>query len=195
MFQKVLLIKILLVHYSIQNLTEIQAECGRDVTLRCPGVDRMDFLAVAWYKIHKVGNSSGIVRRDKNDDVRVYNFPRPAVFGDNHGLFLSKVKPEDSGVYECDISAVLGEKNQSPKVNLTVGECPTQAELTTTSGAPNSTHPNSHKQEEDLPVVWSITGVVLLGLVKILLSLISILVNTLKPVRDLEADMVRLIDL
>lgn len=41
-------------------------------------------------------------------------------FGVNYSLLLPSVTPDDSGAYECAISAKLGGINQHFKVNLSV---------------------------------------------------------------------------
>ncbi|XP_044068552.1 uncharacterized protein LOC122883638 [Siniperca chuatsi] len=178
MFQKVLFIKLLLVHYATQIQAEIQASCNEDVPLKCPvvDIDSMDFLSVTWYK-HNNQKKLGIIRRGKDENLtQHYNFTRSARFGEKHSLFLDSVTPEDSGTYECYISANVGGQNQNPTVVLTVNVCTTQADLTTMTSVLNTTHSDllCHNQVEDLPVMWSIVGYVALGLAKIILSLISI---------------------
>ncbi|XP_065817840.1 uncharacterized protein [Labrus bergylta] len=167
----------------IKSQTEIHAKCKEDVTLKCSDLDSMEFLSVAWYKIDQ--QSHGIIRIDKGQEKpEIYNFTRPAMFGENYGLFLSSVTPEDSGIYECDISAGLGSTNKYPKVHLTVEECATQAELTTSTNALNSTLWVSHEHEKDLPAMWSITGFMAMGLAKIILSVISISVIRAVAIRS-----------
>ncbi|XP_038579721.1 uncharacterized protein LOC119906229 [Micropterus salmoides] len=188
MSQKVLFIKMLLVHYATQSLPEIHASCKEDVPLKCPDVDidSMDFLSVTWYKMTNKGKS-GIIRRAKGEETtQNYNFSRPARFGEKHSLFLRSVTPEDSGTYECFISANVGGQNKYLKVALTVNECTTQAELTTMTNVLNTTHSDlpCHKQVEDLPFMWSIIGYVAVGLTKIILSLISIWVIRALRVRS-----------
>ncbi|XP_035511967.1 uncharacterized protein LOC118323980 [Morone saxatilis] len=177
MLQKVLFIKLLLVHYATQTSSEITAACDEDVQLKCPSLESglTDFLSVTWYKFNQ--SKRGIIRRGKNDKVpQSYNFPRPASFGEKHSLLLTRVTPEDSGNYECSISANVGGQNQYDKVILNVNVCATQADLTTVTNVLNTTHYDSlcHKPAVDLPVMWTITGYVAVGLAKIILSIISI---------------------
>ncbi|XP_051281641.1 uncharacterized protein LOC127377614 [Dicentrarchus labrax] len=179
MLQKVLFIKLLLVHYATQTPSEITAACDEDVQLKCSSLEsgRTDFLSVTWYKLDP--SKRGIIRRGKNDEaLQSYNFTRPARFGEKYSLLLPRVTPEDSGTYECSINANVGRQNQYDKVILIVNVCASQADLTTVTNVLNTTHHVSlcHNEAEDLPVMWSITGYVAVGLAKILLSLISILV-------------------
>ncbi|KAM6929450.1 uncharacterized protein PEZ65_008704 isoform 1-T2 [Lycodopsis pacificus] len=182
MSQKVLFVKLLLLHYATQTQTEIKANCAEDVPLMCPGVDTdsMDFLSVAWYKLNKLNKTKvGIIRRGKDSKTRVYNTirsPNPR-FGEKHSLVIPSVTPEDSSTYECEISAKVGQQNQNHEVLLTVHECVTQTDTIMTTGTVlNTTQPGlpCPKQEEDMPVIWSIIGYTAVGLTKIVLSLISI---------------------
>ncbi|CAJ1084601.1 uncharacterized protein LOC123975381 [Xyrichtys novacula] len=161
---------------SVQSETESHAKCGDNVTLKCSGVESMEFISVAWYKFDKQ-KPHGIVRRDKGEDnIQDYNFTRPTVFKEDQSLFLSSVVPDDSGLFECEITADLGHTNLHSKVKLTVNECENEL-MTTITYEQNSTQTPSHGREEDLPVQWSITGVVAVGLAKIILSANIILVT------------------
>ncbi|XP_078111781.1 uncharacterized protein LOC144521224 isoform X2 [Sander vitreus] len=184
MSQKVLLIKLLLVHYATQNQQETQtANCYENVVLKCEyqGVDTdtVDYLSVAWYKLNNQKKKNGIIRKAKDDNTTQYysypRSPRPS-FGEKHSLLLPMVTPEDSGTYECCISANVGSQNQDLTVNLMVHACVTQADLTTMTTVLNTTQSEAvcHKLVEDLPVMWSIIGYVAVGVGKIVLSLISI---------------------
>lgn len=178
MCQKVLLIKLLLLHYATQSQLETLANCYEDVPVMCPDVDfdRLDFISVAWYKFHNQ-KKLGIIRRGKDNITYDYDFarsPKPR-FGEKNSLLLPSVTHEDSGTYQCDISANVGGRNQNLKVNLTV-VCVTQPDRTTMTTVLNATQSDllCHNQVEDLPVMWSIIGCVAVGLAKIVLSLISI---------------------
>ncbi|XP_050927332.1 uncharacterized protein LOC127142582 [Lates calcarifer] len=181
MSQTLLFIKLLLVHHTAQSLTETQAHCNDNVSLKCADdIDSMDFLSVTWYKITDE-KKRGIIRRGKGDSqTQNYTFPREAKFGSGgtYSLVLFSVKPGDSGTYECAISADIGGRNQNHEVKLLVHECVTRAELTTATAVLNSTLSTlpCQQQAEDLPVVWSVVGYVAIGLVKIFLCVISILV-------------------
>nr|XP_046253909.1 uncharacterized protein LOC124063869 isoform X2 [Scatophagus argus] len=188
MSQKVFFIKLLLVHYATQSPSETRANCNEDVPLQCPGVDidSMNFLSVTWYKFNN-HKKHGIIRRGKGvEATQHYNFTRPARFGENYSLLLPSVTPEDSGSYECAISANVGGRNMNLKVDLIVDACATQTHLTTTTNPVNTTHSNLHcdKQVENLPVLWSIMGYAAVGLIKIILSLFSIWVIRAVRVRS-----------
>ncbi|KAF1390114.1 hypothetical protein PFLUV_G00054750 [Perca fluviatilis] len=181
MSQKVLLIKLLLVHYATQEMQT--ANCDEDVVLKCerPGVDidTVDYLSVAWYKFNNQKKKNGIIRMSKdNNTPQYYSFPRSPQpsFGEKHSLLLPRVTPEDSGTYECHISANVGSQNQDLSVNLMVHACATQADLTTMTTVLNTTQSAAvcHRQVEDMPVMWSIIVYVAVGLSKIVLALISI---------------------
>lgn len=125
-------------------------------------------------------NKDGIIRRSKGDKSgQHYNFPRNASLDNKYNLLLSNVTPEDSGTYECFIGANVGGQNRYLQVNLTVQVCVTsQAPLTTlTTMTPDNTTESAlacSKQAEDLPVLWTVSGCVAVGLGKIILCLISI---------------------
>ncbi|KAM9855499.1 uncharacterized protein ACBR49_001709 [Aulostomus maculatus] len=174
-----LLLLLLLVYYATQTQAEVQANCGEDVSLECPGVDvtSMTFLSVTWYKVNNKGKK-GIVRKYKKESVaRLFGFPRPAQFGEKLNLFLPNVSPEDSGTYECAISAPVGGQNLYPSVNLSVPVCVTRAaetiRMSTTKNLWNTTADQQCKKLEELPVTWSIIGYLAVGGSKIVLSLIS----------------------
>lgn len=63
----------------------------------------------------------GIIRRDKGDEAtQYYNFARPASFGEKQSLLLPRVTPQDSGSYECAISANVRGRNLNLQVDLIV---------------------------------------------------------------------------
>uniref|UniRef100_A0A8C3AKS6 Si:dkey-109a10.2 n=1 Tax=Cyclopterus lumpus TaxID=8103 RepID=A0A8C3AKS6_CYCLU len=182
MLHKVLFIKMLLLHYATQSEPEMYANCYEDVLVMCPGVvvDNMEFSSVAWYK-HLNNTKLGIIRRGRDNKTKKYsNFvrsPKPR-FGEKNSLLMSGVTPEDSGTYECEISANIGGQNQNFEVHLKVNDCGKKTEMTTMTPVLNTTEPDlrCHKQE-DMPVMWSVMGYMAVGLAKIVSSLISIWVN------------------
>lgn len=179
MSQTVLLIKLLLVVYTTQSQTDIQANCNANVSMMCSDgkIDSTKFISVAWYKFTNQ-KKNGIIRRGLGErSTQQYNLTRPAKFGENHSLFLPGVTPEDSGDYECTISANIGGQNLNQRVTLMVHACVTQADLTTMTNVLNTTQdsgPLCSTHVEDLPVMWSIIVYVGVSLTKIILSLISI---------------------
>lgn len=67
----------------------------------------------------------GIIRRHMSDNkMRLYKFPRNASFGEENSLFLPNVSPEDSGTYECALSADVGGRNLNLLVTLNVSGKP-----------------------------------------------------------------------
>ncbi|XP_068193892.1 uncharacterized protein [Antennarius striatus] len=168
-FIKICLCQLLLVYYSTWCLAETRANCSEDVPLKCPDVDTdsMNFRSVTWYKLSN-DKREGIIRRGKDDVTLYYSFSRPARFGGNHSLFLPNVTPEDSGSYECAITAPIGGQNVNLKVDLIVNVCVSQADLTRASNVTRD------PPVVDLPVVWAVIGYTILGFGKMVLSLISI---------------------
>ncbi|XP_071777555.1 uncharacterized protein LOC139928797 [Centroberyx gerrardi] len=169
----VLFIELLLVHSATQSPIEIQEDCNEDVSLPCPGINGTNFRAVTWYKFINQ-KQVGIVRKS-GSRIQHFNFSRTARFGQDHSLFLPSLTPGDSGTYECGIGANVGGKNLNTKILLTVPDCVTQAYLTTVADKLNITDTSSCPMRvEELPVMWSIIGFLLIGLAKIVLSLITI---------------------
>ncbi|XP_035014155.1 uncharacterized protein LOC118110494 [Hippoglossus stenolepis] len=164
--QLLFFIKLLLVHYTTQSLAGIQADRGSDVSLPClyDDIESIDFINVVWYKLNNQ-DRNGIVRRKKRGNVtQFYSFGRTADFGDKYSLLLPNVTPEDSGKYDCFISANIGGTNLNSEVYLTVQDSVTPA---TASPSPNA-------QVMELSVLWSILGYMTVGLVKVFLSIISV---------------------
>lgn len=63
----------------------------------------------------------GIIRRGKGDEAtQYYDFTRLASFGEKNSLLLPRVTPEDSGSYECAISANVRGRNLNLQVDLIV---------------------------------------------------------------------------
>lgn len=74
-----------------------------------------------WFQQLENQRKIGIVRRGKSGtSPQYYNFTRMAMFGEEYSLFIPSVTPEDSGSYECAISANIGGQNLNLKVVLTV---------------------------------------------------------------------------
>ncbi|TNN73330.1 hypothetical protein EYF80_016493 [Liparis tanakae] len=123
MVRKVLFIEMLLLHYATQSEPDRYANCHEDVQVMCPGVanDGKEISSVAWYKIN--GEKVGIIRRGRDNKIKRYSiFVRPLQpqFGERHSLVMPRVTPDDSGTYECEISANIGSQNQNFEVHLKV---------------------------------------------------------------------------
>lgn len=74
-----------------------------------------------WFEQLEKQKKHGIVRKGKSDtSTQNYNFTRVATFGEKYSLFIPNVTPEDSGNYECAISANVGGQNLNLGVDLTV---------------------------------------------------------------------------
>uniref|UniRef100_A0A665T9Q8 Ig-like domain-containing protein n=1 Tax=Echeneis naucrates TaxID=173247 RepID=A0A665T9Q8_ECHNA len=168
---------LLLVLYTAQSQGSNLSVCSGNVSLNCPKEDigSMDFLSVTWYK-HKAGKRYGIIRISKSDGKKqLYDSESGAEFGEKYSLLLPKVTPEDSGTYECAISANIGQQNVNLQIHLTVHEC-AQTETTTVSiqSNTNKTVFVCQSESEDLPVMWSVGGYMAVGLVKVFLCVIII---------------------
>lgn len=180
MSQKTLFITLLLLGHATQSPPATRANCPEPVLLVCPGVDldTMNFLSVSWYKLHGKKRQGIIWRGKGGTEKKSFNFSRPASFGEKYGLLLPSVTDEDSGTYECTVSANIGEKNINVLINLIVNACATQADLVTQQTTTNLTNTSNldqlHHTPADLPVTWSVIAYLALGLAKIILSLISI---------------------
>ncbi|KAG7234961.1 hypothetical protein INR49_003490 [Caranx melampygus] len=137
----VFFIKLLLVGYTTQSEEQIEAKCNEDVSLRCGGEGRdvvdMDFVSVTWYKL--TPKRDGIIRKGKDDPSELsYAANSTARIGANYNLLLHRVTPEDSGTYDCDVSANVGSQNVNFHVSLLVHEC--AAELSTEKTVLNTTN-------------------------------------------------------
>lgn len=133
----------------------------------------MKFISVAWYKVNNL-KRQGIIRKTKDKEkLERYKFHRPTDIGEKNNLILRNVTTKDSGIYECGVNANVGNRNANPQVSLYVSDCVTKPVPTTMKNILNTTQQCSHRVE-DLPVVWSVTGYLAVGVIKIILSLIII---------------------
>lgn len=182
MSQKELFVTLLLLHYTTTtSVQEIHANCPEQAVLECTSddLDTWSFLSVSWYKLHS-GTNQGIIRKGKGESKTTFLSPdHKARFGENYSLLLPSVTPDDSGTYECAISAKLGGRNQHFKVNLIVNACATQADLTTQLTTANLTNTTNWDQlhntpAEELPVMWTAIIYLAVALTKVILSLIAI---------------------
>ncbi|KAG7472037.1 hypothetical protein MATL_G00104320 [Megalops atlanticus] len=157
----------------VETLNSISAECRETITLPCNAIHHSDtFRAVTWYKFNI--SRTGIVRKN-SQGVKSYNFPRVAVFGDREGLMLPDVSPEDSGTYECHVSANVGGTNKDSMVFLNVSECltPAPAVFTTPLVTRAAVRANTCKpcidQVVEVSAAWIVSGFSVVAFVKIAL--------------------------
>ncbi|XP_072304712.1 uncharacterized protein [Eucyclogobius newberryi] len=166
----------LLVLSSTQAVTT-EARCGTDVSLPCNAdFTANKYFSLTWYK----QNKEGIIRKVLHDkSIRLYKFPRNVSLTEQNGLFLRKVRPEDSGEYECAVSANVGGQNGNFFVTLTVPECepdPTTSLITLAAVQTEDTFVNRTQSHSGhpMPLAWSLLGYGAVALVKITLSVIVI---------------------
>uniref|UniRef100_A0A3P8ZAF0 Ig-like domain-containing protein n=1 Tax=Esox lucius TaxID=8010 RepID=A0A3P8ZAF0_ESOLU len=138
------------------------AECNEDISMNCEAVKNNMHKSITWYKLN---NRTGIIRKRDNNVPEKYDYPRPAWFGENDSLVLPRVRPEDSGTYECLIRAEIGKINRKSSVILHVS-----------TGKPLSL-PMYPIQVLEVSTVWTSCGFLIMVLVKITLCIISIGVN------------------
>ncbi|XP_020785644.1 sodium channel subunit beta-2-like [Boleophthalmus pectinirostris] len=152
-----------------EQMLRIEAKCGSDADLPCNADFRTNkYFSLTWYKNKK----EGIIRIALEDKKRrYYNFSRNVSIDEqSYSLLLPKLMPEDSGIYECAVSARPGGQNLYLKVELTVPECDVTPALLTTvkRGETERTH------APHLPLVWTVVGYSAVGLTKIILSLMIV---------------------
>ncbi|CAL1606474.1 unnamed protein product [Knipowitschia caucasica] len=146
------------------SLTEVSSRCGEDVVLMCEAnIDVNKYLSITWYK----GNKEGIIRKNLPDKLSWYDFGRNVSLNNDNSLQLAKVTPDDSGRYECMVSARVGFQNLKLPVQLTVQDC--EPDVTT-----EGPHGPEGPQAPHLPLVWSLVGYGAVAFTKITLSIMII---------------------
>ncbi|XP_037335202.2 uncharacterized protein LOC119222561 [Pungitius pungitius] len=178
MFQKVLLIQLLLLHSATQSQPETSARCHEDAQMMCPvpNIESLDFFSITWHKLSETKKRLAVIKWKDNVTTLFKNMNRSLEqrFGEKYSLLMPRVTPEDQGTYECEITANLGGRNQNFLVQLTVQECSIHPETTTMTPESNVTQSIPLYSEEDVPAWCSGVGYVAVGLTKIALSLISV---------------------
>ncbi|KAJ8016843.1 hypothetical protein DPEC_G00011560 [Dallia pectoralis] len=161
----------------------MDVECNQNVSMKCVAITDNKHRSITWYKLH---NRTGIIKRSDNKNPERYDYHRPAWFGDNDSLVLARVRPEDAGVYECLIRANIGQTNRKSEVILNVTlVCEAQTTMTATvEKFQNVTQRNPRYHTDvldlvsmchtDVSTIWTSCGFLIMGLVKIALSIISI---------------------
>lgn len=76
--------------------------------------------ALCWFEQILNGKQRGIIRKLKAGKSSLFNFSRQTSFGEDYSLFMARVTPEDSGRYECGISASVGGQNLIREIDLMV---------------------------------------------------------------------------
>ncbi|XP_046896290.1 uncharacterized protein LOC124480751 isoform X1 [Hypomesus transpacificus] len=161
-----------------QSLTEKHAHCNDNVSLQCMAVqgDR-NYRSITWYKLN---NRTGIIRKSENKTTK-FKFNRTVHFGADDSLALPSVRPEDGGIYQCATRANIGKKNRESDIQLTVSDCVTPVYLTTTvtyKSNMNSSTPHFFLPHVgEVSTLWSVTGFLVVNLVKLSLCLIFIWVS------------------
>ncbi|KAG7455427.1 hypothetical protein MATL_G00256710 [Megalops atlanticus] len=107
---------------------DITAECGDDITLRCPVTTErhVKYRAVSWYKVSDDG-LSGIFRWDQQRGsmrlFRGFNRSAGCPTGDGLSMELQNVTTDDQGAYRCSLWAPVGHRNKNGDVKLIVTGC------------------------------------------------------------------------
>ncbi|XP_057686220.1 solute carrier family 13 member 3 isoform X2 [Corythoichthys intestinalis] len=169
-----LFIKVLTVFYMSQSQAEVKVNCGENVDLSCQCRDTSTFRALTWYKLLGDHRRNFLIRisdgREEKDDR-----DSPATFGQNNSLHLPVVHSSDSGTYRCAITAVVNRPNKNCDVILLVHDCKTKAPTTTVALLDTlSSSVNLTQQEEELPLMWSIVGYLVVVFAKVFVTCTSI---------------------
>ncbi|KAG7281108.1 hypothetical protein CRUP_027645 [Coryphaenoides rupestris] len=71
--------------------------------------------------------SKSIIRRGYNSNKpQAYEYSRPVDMSEDYSLILPDLRPEDSGLYRCEIRANVGYSNKESTVLLNVTACVTE---------------------------------------------------------------------
>ncbi|KAG9270883.1 hypothetical protein AMEX_G15889, partial [Astyanax mexicanus] len=99
---------------TLEGTDHFKASCNDDVILPCRVRDQTEkYRYVIWYR-----DNSAIIKR-KNNDLTLFN-NSTASLGVKESLVLWRVKPYDSGKYQCFLAADIGAKDAESQVTLTV---------------------------------------------------------------------------
>ncbi|XP_022526720.2 protein turtle homolog B [Astyanax mexicanus] len=102
---------------TLEGMDHFKVSCNDDVILPCRVRDQTEkYRYVVWYR-----DNSAIIKR-KNNDLTLFN-NSTASLGVKESLVLWRVKPYDSGKYQCFLAADIGAKDAKSQVTLTVSEC------------------------------------------------------------------------
>ncbi|XP_067096613.1 uncharacterized protein [Osmerus mordax] len=152
-----------------QSLIKKHADCNDHVSLQCMAVQgNRNYRSVTWYKLN---NRTGIIRKSDNKTTN-FKYNRTVTFGANDSLALPSVRPEDGGIYQCLLRVNIGEQNRQSDIQLTVSDC------VTFKGNINSSSPHwPPPHVGEVSFLWSVTGFLVVYLVKLSLCLIFIWVS------------------
>ncbi|KAM4601445.1 CD83 antigen [Polymixia lowei] len=113
------------------DIEETKSDCGVDTVLRCtaPFKTGVQYRAVRWYKVgeHPSPSLNGLLARNLPNGTTLWyvGLQRDVqLVGDSRDILLPNVTSKDSGLYQCTLSAPVGEQNQDGQVRLTVTGCP-----------------------------------------------------------------------
>ncbi|XP_064155246.1 uncharacterized protein LOC135234501 isoform X2 [Anguilla rostrata] len=170
-----------------ESLNSVNSECGENITLPCDATRRSkQYRSVTWYKVS--GTRTGIIRKAQ-DRVQQFKAARMAEFGHDESLLVPGVRPEDSGDYECFLSANVGGENKESKLHLSVSECVTPADTTLADTTPVDTTPAAlvtltgmmscftapcMDQVVEVSLVLVVTSFSVIAFVKVILSIFSV---------------------
>ncbi|XP_073341510.1 CD83 antigen [Pagrus major] len=109
---------------------EVISDSGGDCVLQCAAVSApgVQYTSVSWYKVGEPPSSklSGLLTRElPNGTTLSYQGVERQVelLGESHDIVLSNVTCADSGVYNCHLSAPVGEQNRDGTVRLILTDC------------------------------------------------------------------------
>ncbi|XP_036930260.1 CD83 antigen [Acanthopagrus latus] len=104
---------------------------GSDCVLQCTAVSEpgVQYMAVRWYKVGQppAPRLSGLLTRDlPNGTTLSYEGVERQVelLGESHNILLSNLTCADSGVYNCHLSAPIGQQNRDGEIRLILTDCP-----------------------------------------------------------------------
>ncbi|KAJ8391291.1 hypothetical protein AAFF_G00090780 [Aldrovandia affinis] len=167
---------------SSESVNSINAECGQNITLPCNATrDGEIYRYVIWYKIQWSQDMLNITRTGiimkVNNVVKPFSGARVAMFVNGEGLLLQSIRPEDSGTYECHLSAYVGSSNKDSNLTLNVSECvipATTPDVVTVTGVMSTSINPYMDQVVEVSMVLIVSGFSAVAVVKVVLSILSV---------------------
>ncbi|XP_058860434.1 uncharacterized protein LOC131702176 [Acipenser ruthenus] len=162
---------------SSQHHDTVTAQCGDTVSLPCRAIERSSsYRTATWYKMNST-HQTGILRKASSKVTPYILFNRKASLGEREALVLSDVRPGDSGMYQCYLSAQLGGTNQQTSIHLEVQECvtalstsPVQWVSSATLSPSGNTTARCELQVTEVSISMLVVGFAGVGLIKVVLS-------------------------